>query len=357
MRRRLVFTDDESNTDMPQSMIKTLKRYDMFPKLKRSATIQTRVGAALSSISFTIMIILFFSEITAYLKQITTEHLVVDRLIGQKISINFNITFYSLPCSAASIDSMDITGDQQVNVIQKILKQHINENGKPIGEPSNGFFSDISDPLKMLRPQLEDTRGCILSGSLLVNKVAGNFHIALGQSHSQGVRHIHHFVMSDIAKYNISHKINHLSFGEKFPGIKYPLNGIIKILTNPFGGLYQYYIKIVPTIYKKSNGQILKTNQFSVTDQFIKIDSPKFGQFYIPQLPGIFFVYDFSQFMVEIVDKNQSFSTFLINISAIIGGIFAVTSMIDSVIHHLKNLKIYSNAGRNKEFIRPFSNA
>jgi hypothetical protein len=33
-------------------------------------------------------------------------------------------------------------------------------------------------------------------------------------------------------------------------------------------GMFQYFVKIVPTIYENLNGQILNTNQFSVTEHY-----------------------------------------------------------------------------------------
>lgn len=275
----------------------------------------------------------------------------VDTLIGQNVQINFDITFPSLPCAATGVDAMDVTGDQQVNVIRQISKQRLDKYGNAIGTPSANSQPEgeasLGNFLALLRPRLasQNAGGCQVSGSLLVNKVAGNFHIALGQSHSQGARHVHHFVLSDIAKYNISHRINHLSFGKDFPGVKYPLDGVEKILTNEGGGVYQYFIKIIPTIYKDANGDILKTNQYSVTDQFKGIEMPTIGQQYVPQLPGVFLIYDISPFMVEVVDEVQSFSTFIINVSAIIGGIFTITGVIDSFIYHKFSKRKQSDFG------------
>jgi hypothetical protein len=32
--------------------------------------------------------------------------------------------------------------------------------------------------------------------------------------------------------------------------------------------MYQYFVKVVPTIYETSNGNVLNTNQYSVTEHF-----------------------------------------------------------------------------------------
>ena len=55
--------------------------------------------------------------------------------------------------------------------------------------------------------------------------------------------------------------------------------------------MYQYFIKIVPTIYSSLNGRLLNTNQFSVTEYFKPLQNDGHG------LPGmfsiLFFVYFF----------------------------------------------------------------
>jgi len=99
--------------------------------------------------------------------------------------------------------------------------------------------------------------GCNLHGFILVNKVAGNFHFAPGRSIQQGTgTHVHDYSPFEVEHFNSSHIIHSLGFGEKYPGINNPLDGVYKMI--PKGsGLFQYFIKVVPTIYeyqeKKTN--------------------------------------------------------------------------------------------------------
>lgn len=64
--------------------------------------------------------------------------------------------------------------------------------------------------------------GCQISGQMLVNKVAGNFHIAFGDSIVRDGMHIHQFVPTEAPGFNVSHTIHSLSFGMKYP--KMPRN-------------------------------------------------------------------------------------------------------------------------------------
>ena len=73
--------------------------------------------------------------------------------------------------------------------------------------------------------------GCNLSGSMLVNKVAGNFHIAMGNAVVKDGRHIHQFLPADAPNFNSTHIIHELSFGPPVPGVESPLDGRVRVAT------------------------------------------------------------------------------------------------------------------------------
>lgn len=53
-------------------------------------------------------------------------------------------------------------------------------------------------------------------------------------------------------------------------------------------------------------------------------------------LPGVFFVYDFSSFLVRKTEEatQPSFLRFLTRICAVVGGVFTVAGLIDSLVYH-----------------------
>ena len=63
----------------------------------------------------------------------------------------------------------------------------------------------------------------------------------------------------------MSHVINKLSYGKDFPGLVNPLDGATAMQTGPHM-MYQYFIKVVPTLYVDRRGTVLRTAQFSVTE-------------------------------------------------------------------------------------------
>ncbi|KAF7139960.1 hypothetical protein RHSIM_Rhsim06G0084500 [Rhododendron simsii] len=126
----------------------------------------------------------------------------------------------------------------------------------------------------------------------------------------------------------ISHKINRLTFGEYFPGVVNPLDGVHWTQETP-SGMYQYFVKVVPTVYTDVSGHTIQSNQFSVTEHF---RSGQVGQ--LQSLPGVFFFYDLSPIKVTFTEEHVSFLHFLTSVCAIVGGVFTVSGILDSFIYH-----------------------
>lgn len=159
--------------------------------------------------------------------------------------------------------------------------------------------------------------------------MAGNFHFAPGKSFQQHHVHVHDLQPFGTSQFNTSHIIHRLSFGEDYPGILNPLDGYTEISPQE-SIMYQYFVKIVPTIYRPLSGDLVKSNQFSVTKHQRKTN-PAAGE---TGLPGVFVLYDLSPLLVQLTEHRRSFAHFLTGICAIIGGVFTVAGMIDSMVYH-----------------------
>ncbi|KRZ12390.1 Endoplasmic reticulum-Golgi intermediate compartment protein 3, partial [Trichinella zimbabwensis] len=171
-------------------------------------------------------------------------------------------------------------------------------------------------------------QGCHVYGWLEVSKVTGNFHIAPGSSVKDVHVHVHNLHQLGPSAFNTSHTIKHFSFGQSFPGKKFPLDGET-VIANKGGVMVHYFVKIVPTVYVDLKQNRLLTHQFSVTKSKLDIDvnSPD-------GLPGFFVSYEFSPLMVQLNEKEKPFTHFLTDICVIVGGVFTVASLIDSFLYH-----------------------
>ena len=178
--------------------------------------------------------------------------------------------------------------------------------------------------------------GCEFKGFIDVNKVQGNFHIAPGKSFQQGEQHVHDLSPFPDGKFNFSHTVKHLSFGGDYPGKIDPLDGTSRVLEPPADtGIYQYFFRIVPTTYTYLSPfkQDISTNQYSVVDHLKPVKDSDSIQGCAADLPGVFFFYDLSPIKVEISEYRTSILKFLAEICASIGGVLAVSGIVDKVVY------------------------
>lgn len=197
----------------------------------------------------------------------------------------------------------------------------------------------LHDPEKIKNAFSE---GCHIYGYMEVNRVGGSFHVAPGQSFTVNHVHVHDVQPFSSSSFNTTHVINHLSFGDH--------KGILVGKVNPLDGthsvaeegatMFQYYIKIVPTLRVFRDGSSVQSYQYSVTkhQKIVSVHTGNSG------MPGIFFSYELSALMVKISDKVVPLSHFINDICCCIGGVFIVFMLIDSFFYRssilLKKIEI-----------------
>jgi len=354
-------------------VINKLKSLDAYPKINEDFYSRTLSGGFITLVSTVVMALLFITELRLFLSSRTANQLVVDTSRGETLQINLDITFPALACSVVHLDAMDISGEQHLDVRHNIYKKRLDSHGKAVAEPKQDKINNpkIQKPLQKHGGRLEHNEtycgscfgaessdddccnsceevreayrkkgwamtnadlidqchregfiekvkeeageGCNVYGQLEVNKVAGNFHFAPGKSFQQSAMHLLDLMGFVTDSFNVSHTINELSFGAHFPGAVNPLDGV-KSIQNSEHGMYQYFIKVVPTVYTDIRGRKISTNQFSVTEHYTTGGpGPRV-------IPGVFFFYDLSPIKVKFTEERVSFLHFLTNVCAIVGG-------------------------------------
>ncbi|KAF0694984.1 Aste57867_14172 [Aphanomyces stellatus] len=382
MLRQRNLGKEGSGTSVGESSFSTrqiLKKVDVYPKLHREFKVQTEAGATVSLVTMIIMAILFLSELRDYLTVNTHEHMVVDTSTAEKLQITFDISYPALTCREAHMNAMDVAGDLQVNMHHTVFKTRLAPDGTPIGDamthvpnahpedalpedycgscygnthPAGLTCCNTCDQVKEAfmtgektlddadkteqcvrergreEAESKDGEGCRLHGTMFVNRVAGNFHVGLGRTfHRQG-RLVHQFLPGQQFTYNSSHIIHELYFGTPYPGMARPLDNTAKTADRG-GAVYQYFLKIVPTLY--DNGyETLESNQFSYTQQTRYLDP--WGTMSV--LPGVFFIFELSAFVVQVDATSVPFTHFLMRICAIVGGMVSIAGFVDSFIYH-----------------------
>lgn len=368
------------------NILEKLRKFDAYPKPTEDAyRIKTSEGAAVTIISACVIALLITVELNDYLSPKLIEELFVDTSRNPNMSINLNIIFPTISCDFLALDAMDSSGEQHLMLQHQIFKRKLDLNGQPIEEPKKeeiilkgnevaivknktepecgscygaGLRVDqccntceevkeayrqrkwaFPDPENITQCQNEHyadklktafIEGCQIYGMLTVNRVSGSFHIAPGQSFTINHVHVHDVQPFSSSAFNTTHKIQHLSFGHPIKGTKSsPLDETF-VLAEEGAMMFQYHIKIVPTAYMVSNGTIFLTNQFSVTrhQKTVSIINGESG------MPGAFFSYELSPLMVKYSEMKRSFGHFLTNVCAIIGGVYTVAGLFDSLLYH-----------------------
>lgn len=295
------------------------------------------------------MVLLFLSELSSFLKIKTSSDMLVDMdSNSDKLTINLDIVLYRLPCSIVSVDAQDIMGSHSLNVHGLITKTRLDKQGVSLGSylleaktgnkktevaNSNGHnHNDVHMPnYEEVKKAILNEEGCKLEGTIQVLRVPGNFHIS---THAYG--NIVTKLMSEgIFSTDLSHKINHISFGDetdlkniksKFDvGILNPIDGVEKI-DHVNQKIYEYYLKVVPTTYMDINGHALHAHQFT-SNSNENINKM--------MISTIFFRYDISPILIRITQYKEELFHFFIQICAIIGGLFTVMGILDHMLYKL----------------------
>ena len=119
------------------------------------------------------------------------------------------------------------------------------------------------------------------------------------------------------------------SFGPDLPKHTHQLDGEERIVSDGYG-MYQYYFKIVPTLYRYLNGTVIQSNQFSVTEHLRHVN-PGSGR----GLPGVFFFYEVSPLHVEMVEGyRKGYIPFLTSVCCVLGGVVTTMGLLDQLIHN-----------------------
>lgn len=175
--------------------------------------------------------------------------------------------------------------------------------------------------------------GCNIAGFLMVNRVPGNFHI---HAHNPG----YSFKAETL---NVSHIVNHLSFGAPLTREQYRrLPEAAVPHADRFAGrifsssaqstVFEHYVKVVANTFRFHSSDDISTFKYTASSHHYDTDRKE---------PVVLFKYDLSPMSVLVEEVRQPLYHFLTNVCAIIGGVFTVIGLIDSLVYHGMNTLSY----------------
>lgn len=336
--------------------MKFIKSIDLYRKVPRDLTEPTLSGAAVSCFTVTVAIYLFTSEFFVYMNRRWESEMYIDESkTEEKLQINLDITLPQMPCELLSFDAQDVMGSHEVDAHGNLFKERLTSKGDVIAKEEiknshYGAFSTLTrhfsfnydnSDVDRIRKMIHSGEGCRVAGFVKVNKVPGNVHLST-YSHS----YLFGSLYQETKSINISHRVNHISFGPetdisfvkknfKNTGIVSPLDGVSQIVEetkqasggNSWGvaesAIFEYYTKVVSTTYVPLSSPSLHVYQFTANSNRIVNQ----------QMPSLYLRYDFSPVSVRYTETRESFSHFIVQICAVIGGVFTVAGLLDAALH------------------------
>ncbi|KAE8729595.1 polymerase/histidinol phosphatase-like [Hibiscus syriacus] len=141
---------------MKNTVFNKLRNLDAYPKVNEDFFSRTLSGGIITLFSSLAILLLVFSEFRLYLHTVTETKLLVDTSRGETFHINFDVTFPAIPCTLLSVDTMDISGEQHLDIKHDIIKKRINAHGDVIESRPDGIGAPkIEKPLQRHGGRLE----------------------------------------------------------------------------------------------------------------------------------------------------------------------------------------------------------
>lgn len=162
-------------------MVSWFTELDFHPKIEKDYAVRTRSGGMVSLVALLIASTLFLSELRTYLSVEKVEHMEVDdaaaggfrggsAVVDKVMRVNFDVTFPSLPCALLSLDAMDASGANSVDVIHNVFKRRLNAEGFPLEE---GTREGSLDTLRSTGDLLKEKQKAIAEGRPVAKVEAG----------------------------------------------------------------------------------------------------------------------------------------------------------------------------------------
>jgi len=267
------------------------------------------------------------------------------------VNVNLDVTFPKIPCDVLSVDVEDILGTHKTDVMGDIHKKRLDKNGKYINEETqldkNQWRGNI---LERVKKEMDEGQGCRIGGFLKVYRVPGNIHVA-----SHPYQDIVASLKSQGKKFDFTYEIHHFSLGNKkdfdyisqhFEDLEmeHPADGVkgapeLEDDGTPKFMKTLFYIVAVPSYFEKG---MIKYHVYQLISNYEVTHDSKhtLGE------SILMFNFEFSPITENITQNHKNLVEFLISICAIIGGVYTMAGIVDSMIHKSVSIVFKSRIGK-----------
>lgn len=334
--------------------MRALLQADLYRKVNTDHVKTTVLGGVMSVIAFTVMIWMFLAETHCYLfAEPSTQMIVEGHLDNTRMRIDLNISLFNVPCEVAHVDYSDESGThmsafsinrlpldergvllpgyhvEHVRYHERVREKTKEDCGSCYGaEMFEGQCCNTCEQVIeayakrgwqapqrrnivqcVRRLEVKEVQpaalGCQVYGHIVVKRIPGNFHISLNQIGQM-------LAANGEMKVDGSHTVHWLRFTD--PEHDYGLSRTGLVPTYNAGRqLYQYFLKVSPAVSPHG------VRFYEASAHF---HSPPAST-----IPTIVFQYDIEP-ITTVYKYATSFPQYIVSLCAIIGGWFAITSLL-----------------------------
>ncbi|KAK9324784.1 endoplasmic reticulum vesicle transporter-domain-containing protein [Lipomyces orientalis] len=330
-----------------ENVAKGVRTFDAFPKVSSTYTTRSSQGGVVTIVLSIICIFLIWTEMGSYFAGVEEQQFAVDSSIGWDMQVNVDITV-AMPCVMLHVNVQDTSGDRLLAA--ELLEMEGTEfdlastheltieSRADADDDLHSVFSraKVAKKFRKTKKSHPNAPACRIYGSFKLNKVQGDLHItAKNYGYMDDSRSHAHVTPGSL---NFSHVMDEFSFGDYYPKLENPLDGVAALINTNFFR-YQYYLSIVPTMYVGYGGRnVVFTNQYAVTEQPTTQVNPSHP-------PGIFFKYDIEPIGLTITERRVPFWQFLVRLVNVVGGIVICTGWLYPLIDSMWDK--WANRGRS----------
>ncbi|XP_051125680.1 protein disulfide isomerase-like 5-4 isoform X2 [Andrographis paniculata] len=233
-------------------------------------------------------------------------------------------------------------GDRDTDSLVKAMEDLVAPISLQIQNESDSLNTSMKHEIKRPAPL---AGGCRLEGFVRVKRVPGNLIIS---AHSAS----HSF---DASQMNMSHYISHFSFGKKItPRVMSDIKRLqphlgsshdrlsgSSYMSNPSDSnanvTIEHYLQVVKTEVMTRSYTLVEEHEYTAHSSLV----------HSLDIPVAKFHFEPSPMQVLITENPKSFSHFITNVCAIIGGVFTVAGILDSILHNTLRIMKKVELGKN----------
>jgi len=116
-----------------------LKAFDAYPRPAEEFRVRTLFGAIASIVCGLIILVLVWGEFLYYLQVTVVPEITLDQDRNSKLNITFDVTFPHIGCAYLGVDTMDVSGNHQLDITHGVYKQRLREDGTDLASPRREF--------------------------------------------------------------------------------------------------------------------------------------------------------------------------------------------------------------------------